>query len=231
MYIIIVVAEKARRLTPQKLKNGKLEFKFMTEQAICRPSNSIWSCPLHMIPKENSNPLKPCGNYRNYRRLNCSATYKHAESCPRARKIWRDEGNFEKSRGFIYSQLYGTWYQETNLLRYFYRLHTTIHSKKRKNIFETFHSLVHQYKEGKPQRKPLIKCIFGLIWIEKQWVRICVKDNKMPRKYVIVLGKVQSPLVLYHQWLYDNSWNVAQHYRNKTNSFFCFYIPHARYKK
>ncbi|GJQ68753.1 hypothetical protein Trydic_g17285 [Trypoxylus dichotomus] len=44
------VSAKARRLPPDKLAAGKLEFQHMVELGICRPSKSQWSSPLHMIP-------------------------------------------------------------------------------------------------------------------------------------------------------------------------------------
>lgn len=53
-----------RRLTPEKLKCAKEEFKSMMEQGICRPSSSSWAAPLHMVPKKEQNSWRLCGDYR-----------------------------------------------------------------------------------------------------------------------------------------------------------------------
>ena len=45
------VSERPRRLSPDKLKAAKAEFKRLVEAGICRPSSSPWSSPIHMIMK------------------------------------------------------------------------------------------------------------------------------------------------------------------------------------
>lgn len=69
------VAQKARRLPPERYKLAKEKFEQMIKQGICRPSKSSWASPLHMVPKPD-NDIRPCGDYR---RLN-KAT--HADRYP-----------------------------------------------------------------------------------------------------------------------------------------------------
>lgn len=54
---------KARPLPPHKYKAAKEEFEAMLEQGICRPSNSPWASPLHLVLKKDGK-YRACGDYR-----------------------------------------------------------------------------------------------------------------------------------------------------------------------
>ncbi|CAB0036728.1 unnamed protein product, partial [Trichogramma brassicae] len=58
------IAQKARRLTPEKLKAVRYQFKVWCDEGTCRPSNSPWASPIHIVPKKTPGEFRICGDYR-----------------------------------------------------------------------------------------------------------------------------------------------------------------------
>uniref|UniRef100_A0ABD2VY53 Reverse transcriptase domain-containing protein n=1 Tax=Trichogramma kaykai TaxID=54128 RepID=A0ABD2VY53_9HYME len=58
------IAQRARRLTPEKLKAVRQQFAKWREEGICRPSDSPWSSPIHIVPKKTPGDFRICGDYR-----------------------------------------------------------------------------------------------------------------------------------------------------------------------
>ncbi|KFD60049.1 hypothetical protein M514_27768 [Trichuris suis] len=62
------VFARPRRLQPERLRIAKAHFSDLLRQGIIRPSNSSWSSPLHLVPKQEPGQWRPCDNFRRLNR-------------------------------------------------------------------------------------------------------------------------------------------------------------------
>lgn len=57
------LAERARRLAPDRLEVAKDQFRHWVAQGVCRPSCSCWAAPIHLAPKKGGG-FRVCGDFR-----------------------------------------------------------------------------------------------------------------------------------------------------------------------
>ena len=67
------IAQKNRRLLPEKLKVVKEEFSRLCGLGIVRPLKSPWASPIHLLPKQDS--WRICGDYRRVNSVTKSDKY------------------------------------------------------------------------------------------------------------------------------------------------------------
>ena len=68
------VAQKPRRLAPDRLVAAKKQFEEMIRLGLVRPGDGPWASPLHMVPKEGEE-CRPCGDYRAFNARTCTDQY------------------------------------------------------------------------------------------------------------------------------------------------------------
>uniref|UniRef100_A0A5S6R481 RNA-directed DNA polymerase n=1 Tax=Trichuris muris TaxID=70415 RepID=A0A5S6R481_TRIMR len=62
------VFSRPRRLAPERYRIAKEHFEDLLRRGVVRPSNSSWSSPLHLVPKQQPGQWRPRGDYRNLNR-------------------------------------------------------------------------------------------------------------------------------------------------------------------
>jgi cleavage and polyadenylation specificity factor subunit 1 len=55
---------KTRQISAEKFNAAKAEFPSLLKSRIIRPSKSPWSSPFHLVPKDEPNTYRACGDYR-----------------------------------------------------------------------------------------------------------------------------------------------------------------------
>ncbi|XP_033213906.1 uncharacterized protein LOC117170972 [Belonocnema kinseyi] len=67
-------AERARRLSQDKLVAAKAIFKQMLKDGICRPSSSSWTSPIHLVRKK-AGEWRVCGDFRRLKAITIPDKY------------------------------------------------------------------------------------------------------------------------------------------------------------
>lgn len=77
-----LVSERPRRLSLDKLKAAKAEFRALVEAGICRPSSSPWASPIHMVLKKDGT-WRIAGDFRRVNALTIPDRYPtpHLHDC------------------------------------------------------------------------------------------------------------------------------------------------------
>jgi cleavage and polyadenylation specificity factor subunit 1 len=83
------IAQKPRRLAPEKLVTAKKKFEQMLRLGLARPADSPWASPLHLAPKTGEE-WRPCGYYRALNARTCPERYSvlHIQDCADAARIF-----------------------------------------------------------------------------------------------------------------------------------------------